>query len=66
MLVVINAKAKTSSTSFDGSVMKTTFEEGTKLTDVSPEGGSKSFTVGGDGELGIDIPAQSVRILVKK
>lgn len=66
VLVIINAKAKTSSTAFEDGVMKTTFEEGTKLTDVSPEGGSKSFTVGSDGELDIDVPALSLRVLVKK
>ncbi|HNW81923.1 MAG TPA: alpha-amylase family glycosyl hydrolase [bacterium] len=67
ILVIINAdESKASKTSFDGAVMNTAFAQGTILKDVAPDSGGKTFTVGNDGELDIEIPAQSIKILVKK
>jgi alpha-amylase len=66
VLVVINtSKTQDSSTSFDGDVMKTSFPSGTKLKNVFPGGGNKTYTVGNDGELQITLPKQTGAILVK-
>ena len=66
VLVVINSsESKTSQTvAVDGTKMKTSFASGTTLSDVYTSGYEAS--VGADGEVVIEVPARSGRILVKK
>lgn len=65
-LVVFNSNAEhESAPTFQGSPMKTSLPEGTRLVDVL--GGEQSFEVGPDGELVISppLPPQSALILVR-
>ncbi|MBO4441740.1 alpha-glucosidase C-terminal domain-containing protein [bacterium] len=66
VVVVLNTnKSHDSSTSFEGSVMKTSLPAGTSLRDVFP-GRSSSYTVGSDGGLQITLAPQTAAVLVRK
>ena len=66
VVVVLNTnKSHDSSTSFEGSVMKTSLPAGTSLRDVFP-GRSSSYTVGSDGGLLITLAPQTAAVLVRK
>ena len=66
VVVVLNTnKSHNSSTSFEGSVMKTSLPAGTSLRDVFP-GRSSSYTVGSDGGLQITLAPQTAAVLVRK
>ncbi|MGI6393124.1 MAG: alpha-amylase family glycosyl hydrolase [bacterium] len=65
VLVVINTnKSKSSTTSNGESIMKTSFKAGTKLKDIFPNSQNKTYTVGKEQELDINVPKQSALILV--
>jgi len=66
VVVVLNTnKSHDSSTSFEGSVMKTALAAGTSLRDVFP-GRSSTYTVGSGGELKITLAPQTAAVLVRK
>lgn len=65
-LVVINtSKTKSSTTSNEEAVMKTSFAAGTKLKNVFPGSDGKTYTVQNDSTLELTISKQSAMILVK-
>ena len=70
VLVVINASDQMSETcapaTEGGACMKTTLPAGATLTDVSPLGENKTFTVRADGTIAVTVPPRSGRVLVRK
>ena len=69
VLVVVNANAEhsseTSATSLGGGAMPVSFSADTELVDIFADDGT-SFSVDGSGEVTIDVPPQSGRILVEQ
>lgn len=65
VLVVINVHDDhPSHTSFRGSDMPVSFAPGTVLTEVFPPGSGRSFTVGGDGTVRVDVGPRDGVVLV--
>lgn len=65
-LVVFNTSFDgTSSTSFEGAAMETSFPGGTELADLWWDVGG-THTVAGDGTITLDVPASSAMILVER
>ena len=70
VLVVLNASDQMSEscapTTEGGACLKTSLPAGSTLTDVSPSGEMKTFTVKADGTVAVAVPPRSGRILVRK